>query len=276
MIKLIAIVLLIYGIAGVVATFFIVGALRGPAQKMRELLQKLSEHLNKGSDSADKASVFINKAGPILQKMAEVLAQIVKVLRDLAARLGEAAGFIRGVEQTLNSVSIPVLAPQTRTLNLTFGFPVVTGMSLKEYEVVGIKVYGPPLNITTTNLGLNLGNVTVITGLNLVQVQPLQPVGNAFGAAGDKIDAAHQHVNNAGNRVDDVRDHTLEAKESVEKTAERLHDFAGKLEDASQNVSEMSTNKLLALIPSLVLGYFGLIHAAFALTGLALLFLKTP
>jgi len=47
-------------------------------------------------------------------------------------------------------------------------------------------------------------------------------------------------------------------------------DFADQLEEASTNVLEISKSKLLSLVPALVLGYFGLIHLAFALTGLAL------
>lgn len=274
MIKVIGIILLIYGFAGIIGTFIVYGALRGPLRKLRELLQLLSEKMNQGSDHAKTASDWIGKAGPILQKAADLLAKIVAFIREVAQRFGEAAGLFKSVEALLDAVKVPVLTFQTKTLDLSFGANVVTGVKLEDYNVVGVKVYGPPMKLETTHVGLNLGNVPVITGLNVNYLPPLQPVGDVFRAVGEKIDHVSQQIDQAGDRVDEAKDRALQAKENVENTAARLNDFADKLEEASRNVQEMSRNKLLALVPTLVLGYFGLIHFAFALTGLALLFIS--
>lgn len=271
--KIIGIILIVYGLAGIVGTFVVYGALRGPLQKLRELLQRLSEKISQGSDQAKTASEWVDKASPILQKAADILAKLVGFIREVANRFGDAAGLFKSVEAMLDAVKVPVLNFQTRTLNLNFGADIVTGVHLKEYNVVGVKVYGPPLTLDTTHVGFNLGHVPVITSADVNYVSPLQPVGDVFHAVGEKIDGVRQQIDHGGDRVDEIKDRTLQAKENVENTAARLNEFADKLEEASASVQEISRNKLLALIPGLVLGYFGLIHLAFALAGLALLFL---
>ncbi|GEM_PF-3323083 len=281
MIKIISIILLIYGIAGVVGTFVVYGALKKPLQKLRELLQLLAEKLDQGGDHAKTASEWINKVSPILQKAAGLLATIVTFIREIAQRFGEAAGLLKSIKTALDAVKVPMLAIQTKTLNLNVSTLVVTSITLEKYNIdvtPGIPggnftLYGPPMTLGTSTVGLNLGQVPVVTGITVTNIYPLQPVGQVFHFVGDQVEAAQQKIDAAGDRVDNVKDRALEAKENVEKTAERMQDFAQKLEEASHDVKEMSENKVLALIPALALGYFGLIHLAFALTGLALLFL---
>lgn len=280
MVKTIAIILLIYGVAGIVGTFVVYGALKKPLQRLRELLQLLAKKLDQSGDHTKTAGDWINKVSPILQKVADLLAKIVAVIREVAQRFGEAAGLLKSIEAALDAVKVPALAFQTKTLNLSFGAAVLTSVSLEKYNLditPGIPggnftLYGPPITLGTTTVGLNLGQVPVVTGISVTNIYPLQPVGDVFHAVGDKVEAAQEKIDGAGDRVDNVKDRALEAKENVEKTSERLRDFAQKLEEASQDVKEMSENKLLALIPALALGYFGLIHLAFALTGLALFF----
>lgn len=281
MVKIIAIILLIYGIAGVVGTFVIYGALKKPLQRLRELLQLLAKKLDESGDHTKTAGDWINKVSPILQKAADLLAKIVTVIRETAQRFGEAAGLLKSIEAALDAVKVPALTFQTRTLNLSFGATVINSVKLEQYNLditPGIPggnftLYGPPITLGTTTVGLNLGHVPVVTGINLTNIYPLQPVGDVFHAVGDKVETAQQKIDDAGDRVDNVKDRALEAKENAEKTSERLRDFAQKLEEAGKDVKEMSENKLLSLIPALALGYFGLIHLAFALTGLALFFL---
>jgi hypothetical protein len=96
-------------------------------------------------------------------------------------------------------------------------------------------------------------------------------VGDVFRFAGDRVDDAREHIDNAGDRVEQMKDRVLETKERVENAAAGMNDFAEKLKDAGRDVVAIGANKLLPLLPALALGYFGLIHLAFALTGLALL-----
>lgn len=271
MIKIVGLILLIYGGAGVIATFFVYRGLRSPLDKLRELLGKLAEKVEQGGNSATRASEVIAKTAPIFEKIAKLLAQIVSVLRRIASGFGEASDLLKGVDSTLRTVEVPAIVPQTKTLALTFGFPVVTSVKLEEYEVVGVKVYGPPVTLTTKHLGLELGNVTVVSGLNLSHAKPLVPVGQAFGSAGGNLQTVQQQFDDTGNHFDEARERALETKEAAVKTSERIQGLADKLEEASQDLSEMSQSRLLALIPVLVLGYWGFMHLAFALTGLALL-----
>jgi hypothetical protein len=278
MVKVISIILLIYGAAGVVGTIIVYVSLQKPIKRLRELLPLLSKNLLKASDYTKTAGEWVDKGSPILQKAAEILAFIVTFIREIAHLFGKAAGFIKGVEPILDSIKVPVLTFQTKTLNLSFGATVVTGVHLKKFDVNipgdgSFDLYGPPLDVDTSTVGLNLGQVPVITGVNQAYVNPLQPAGDAFRFVGEQLEAVQQQVDGAGDKVDQARDRTLEAKENVENTAGNLKNLAHELQEAGQNVLELSKGKVLSLVPALVLGYFGLIHLAFALTGLALLFM---
>lgn len=279
MLKTIGIVLLLYGAAGVAGTFIVYGVLRAPMARLRELLKLLSEKMEVGSHAADQAGDWVRKASPILQKIANLLSFIVTLIRGVASGFGQAANTLKSVEALLDPVKVPILTFQSRTLNLDFSTPVVTSVHLKEYTIdvtPGISggkytLYGPPLTLGTAAVGLHLGQVPVITAINMSQTYPLQAVGDAFRVAGEIVEGAEQQIDQTGDRVEEMKERTLEARESVDKTAENLHDFADQLKQAGRDVVEMSENKMLSLIPALVLGYFGFIHAAFALTGLALL-----
>jgi hypothetical protein len=151
---------------------------------------------------------------------------------------------------------------------------VISGVKLEEYSIgsgaATIKVYGPPIEYTTSPIEFDFDPIPVLTGLTTSTLNPLTPLGDVFRFAGQKVDEAREHIDNAGDLVEQVRGHALEVKQNVENTAQGMKDFAGKLRETSQNVLEISANRLLILIPALALGYFGLIHLMLALTGLAL------
>ena len=275
--KIIGLILLLYGVAGVAITVITYRGLRGPVENIRSLLTTLSGKLRLGGNFAEQAGASVHEGIPILNQVAQTLGEIVNFLRRVASFFGDAAGFIYGVETKMDAVVIPVPDFQKRTLPLSFGMPVPTKVQFTEHKInlglTQITVYGPPLDLGMTFVGLNLGDVTVITGVSTNQWHPLEPVGNVFHDIGAKIDAAHNQINQTGDFVvnEVVQKRLPDTQRMVQDTGERLKDFAGKLDEASQDVQEFSQNKLLSLLPAFVLGYFGLIHFAFALTGLALL-----
>jgi len=279
--KSIGLILLLYGVAGVVGTVITFRTLRNPVETLRGLLTALSEKLRLGGNLTTQASASVLKGIPILDQVAQTLRQIVGFLHEVAKSTGDAAGFIKGVETTMDAVTISVPSFQTRTLDLRFNVPIPSGIDLKEHKVDllpglpggEVTLYGPPIKINTTNFSIDLGHVPVISGVTMTPLHPLEPAGDIFRNIGNTVDQAHPRIDQTGDFIDReiVQKRIPEAQETVKDTAERLKDFAGKLSEASQDVHEISQNKLLALIPPLLLGYFGLMHLALALTGLALL-----
>jgi ABC-type transporter Mla subunit MlaD len=273
MVKIIGLILLIYGIAGIIATFLVYGALRGPLQKLRELLELLSRLVAESGVPISRVSDWVDKSSALVQIIADQLAKVVAAIRETAKRFGDAAGFLESVEATLDAVAIPFITPEIKNVEVSFSTEIVSGVQLEDYVVAGVTVYGPPLKIDKTPLEIDLGELPILSGFTNSNLYPLKPAGDVFRAAGEKVDGARQHLDNAGDLVEQVRDRALEVKQNVQNTAQGMKDFAGKLRETSQNILEISENKLLALIPALALGYFGLIHLMFALTGLALFML---
>ncbi len=276
-VRIISIVLLIYGLGGVIATIVIYSMLRKPIEELKKQLKPLAENLQKGAEFAKVGGRWIDKIVPIMQFAADVLAFIVTAIRGVAHGIGEAAGLVKSVENPLDAVKVPIFTFQTRTLDLSFGAQVITGVHFKEYEInlpgPGGKytLYGPPLRLDTANVGLNLGNVPVVSNINLTNVFPLQPVGDIFRITGDQIAKVGNQIDLAADSVENLQNQALQAKANVESTVQSIQDFADKLDDASKNILEMSRSKLFSIIPALILGYFGLIHLAFALIGFVFL-----
>lgn len=272
MLKIIGIILLLYGAAGIIATVLVYGALRGPLQHARELLRFLARKIAIGGEASRRASSWVSQAVPVFDQIGAVLAKIAGAFKQAASRFGEAAGIVKSVESTLDGVQFPVLTPKMKTLDLSFSAEAVSGVNLTEYSVSGVpfKLYGPPLSLDTTSIGFDLGELPVLTGITIEPIYPLVPVGDVFHLAGDKIEAAQERIGEAADLIVAVKERTLEAKEKAEKMSESIKDLGDKLEEASKDLTALSQSKLFGLIPALVLAYFGLIHFAFALTGLAL------
>lgn len=278
MLKIAGLVLLIYGVLGIVAAVAAYFALRGPAQRVRELFQLLARQFEQSSVTVKKVSDWIFKESPVLQKIAELAGQLDGFVRETGKRFGEGAQTLKNLEASLDAIKVPTLSFQTQTLDLDFNVTVVKSLSLKEHKIDlvpgpggEITVYGPPLTVTTTNVGLDLGQVTVVTGATVTDGYPLAPLGDALDFVGDKIDAAKQQITFAADRFNDVKSRALELKENIEKCVEDLKGFVEKLKDAGSCMQEISGVKLLTLLPALAAGFFIFIHLAFALTGYALL-----
>jgi hypothetical protein len=184
---------------------------------------------------------------------------------------------IKSLEAPFAAVKVPVLTFQTKTLNLDIRAQAVTNVQLKEHEInlpgPGGKftVYGPPLKLDKSTVGIDLENTPLVSGLEVNYILPLQPVGDVFHNVGVIIGTAGEQINGTGDSVNELQNQTLEAKANLENTVKNMNDFAMQLHEASQNILVMGKGHLFSLIPALILGYSGLLHLGFALTGLALL-----
>ncbi len=279
MLKIAGLVLLIYGalgILGAVAAYF---ALRGPAQRLRELFTLLAQQFEQSSAAVKRVSDWVFKGSPVLQKIAEFAGLLDKAVREAGKRFGEGAQALKNLEASLDAIKVPALSFQTQPLNLDFGVTVVKSIKLTEKEIDllpglpggVVTLYVPPITVETTTAGLNLGQVTVVTGVTVTDSYPLTPIGDALEFVGGKIEDAKQHIMQAADHFNDVKARTLEMKENLEKSVDGLKDFFEKLKAAGACVQEISGVKLLTLLPALAAGFFVFIHLAFALTGYALM-----
>jgi uncharacterized protein YukE len=266
-------ILLIYGIIGIIVTLIVYGKVNSPAQKFKELLKTLAQKLGKGGDSATAAGEVIGGEGKsMLSGIANKLAETTEKLRTIATHFGESANIMRTAQSAISGVSVPALDPQTRDLELDLNFEVITDIHMREHQIPSYIVFGPPLEIDRTPVGMNLGTVTVVTGLGMSPNQPFVTVAEAFEDAAGKFEGLHDQFNQTGSDIQSVKDFLANNGVPVaENTASQLTSLGKDLKGAEATVNEMSANNLFNLIPKLVLGYFGFIHLAFVLTGIALL-----
>jgi uncharacterized phage infection (PIP) family protein YhgE len=278
MLKIIGVILLIYGLLGVLAALWAYVALRGPAQSLKDLLQQLAQQITQSSTAARRVSDWMFKQNPILQSLANFIGQIDKLLHEAGKRFNDAAQALKNLEAGMDAIKVPVVSFQTQTLDLQFGATVVESFSLQEYKLDIVPgpggeftLYGPPLTVNNTTVGLNLGQVPVVSGMTVTDGYPLQPIGDAFKFVGGKIDEAKAQIEDAADRFGEVKTRTLELKENLEKSVEDLKNFVEQLKAAGAKLEAMSGVRVLTLLPALAVGFFVFIHLAFALTGYALL-----
>lgn len=278
MIKIIGVILLIYGSLGVLAALLAYLALRKPAQSLRELLKQLAQQIEQSSTAARRVSDWLFKESPILQSLANFIGQIDKMLHEAGKRFNEAAQTFKNLEAGMDAIKVPNVSFQTQSLDLQFGATVVASFSMQEYKLDIVPgpggeftLYGPPLTVNTATVGLNLGQVTVVSGMTVTEGYPLQPIGDAFKFAGDKFGEAKEQIDAAADRFGEVKTITLELKENLEKSVEDLKKFVERLKAASAKLEEMSGMRVLTLLPALAAFFFVFIHLALALTGYALL-----
>ncbi len=273
MVELIGIVLLIYGVLGIIATFIIHGKVSSPLRRLQELLQMLSEKLGAGGNAANSAGQVIGgTVKSLLQNIAARLGNTASFLSVAAGRFGDSAGFFQGAANSLNPVAVPALNPQSQSVDLTLNFENITDIHMQEHPIPSFIVFGPPLVIDRTPMGLNIGMITMITDLGMSSGHPFEPAAQALGDAAGKIEAAREQLIQSGQSVNEVKNFIGDnGVPAVENIADQLKSLGESLQGARNAAQEMSSNRLFALAPKLLLGYFGLIHLAFALAGIALL-----
>lgn len=270
---LLGIILLIYGIIGIIVTLIVYGKVNSLAQKFKELLKTLAQKLGKGGEAATAAGEEIGGNGrSMLSDIAGKLAETAGKLTAVAAHFGESANIMRIAKDAIGGVNIPALDPQTRELELDLNFEVVSDIRMREHQIPSYIVFGPPLEIDRTPVGLNLGTVTVVTGLGMSANQPFSQVAQAFENTAEKFEGLNDQFNQTGQDIQSVKGFLANTGVTLaENTGSRLTSLGKDLKDTEAAVNELSANNLFTLAPKLVLGYFGLIHLAFVLVGIALM-----
>lgn len=273
MVSLIGIVLLIYGILGVIVTLMVYGKVKTPLQKLQDLLKTLAQKLGKGGAAASAAAGVIGGNGKsLLANIADKLSAAAGAIGMVASYFGEAAGFLTAAKNSLNPVEVPALNPQIDNLEVNLNFDLITGIRMQEHQIPSFIIFGPPLEIDKTPTALNIGPMPVITALGLQVNHPFGPVAGALGSAAEKFGATQNQFSQTGQSIAAVKDFLTNTGVPVaENTAGELNKLGNDLKEAESAVNEMSSNNLFTLVPKLVVGYFGFIHLAFALAGIAIL-----
>jgi hypothetical protein len=111
MLKTIGLILLIYGIAGIIATFLVYGSLRGPLQQLRKLLELLARLVAESGTPILRVSDWVGKSSALMQIIADQLVKIIAAIRETAKRFGDAAGFLKSAEATFDAGSISIPTP---------------------------------------------------------------------------------------------------------------------------------------------------------------------
>lgn len=277
MVRIVGVVLLVYGAIGVVGTvalFWWLTRPQGPIQELRNRLNEVAQKLQDGVLGASRAKELAGALSDILGKTHDKVKEVPPPIRLVSGFLNTVGQFFQTVKSLLDSMPpVPVLRLETKRLlpEIKFDTPVVTNISFDQVEVAGVTVLIPPPHPEIKQVGFAVGPVDVQV---LVQsnAQPLAPVGQVFDQAGTQIIKAKEKLDEIGNLVDEVKDFISNAKVATDQLIKDVLDpLPGQIADVRKNVLAVSQSRLLTFIPLLGLGYFGLIHLAFVLTGLALI-----
>lgn len=272
--KLIGVVILFYGIAGVVVSVVAYQRLRGPIQDLRVLLGLLAARIAEAGVAAKSAAtVLVEQAKPVLVDIADVLGKVAKPLGETADRFATVAQILGEVGGRFNSFTVPTPVPVEDRLDLDVTLNFVSGISLTEYDALGFKLYGPPMSVSTTpRTILELGHVDIVTGIRIEDSTPLEPVGNAFDSASQRVKQVEVQLDEAKDRVEQTQGFIQDqAVPATDDAAAQLTQLGAELELARVQLDDLSQSRLLSVVPMAVIGYFALIHLAFAFTGLALI-----
>ena len=276
-VKLIGLVLLLYGILGVIGTVVIYLFLvkpQGPIQQLKKLLVQIAQKVSDTVGLVNRSIGMARDLKTILRSTHDQLGQVPQPLQQVADGLGTIETVIQNVENGLNSVHIhvPVLPPTTTPQTFSVSIPTVEGVGLTKLgNLGGFEIWGPPIKITTGSITKSVGPIN-LPSVNFTQVSPLAPVAQALNPVQAEVTGIKNRVLNIKKTIEQIIAFTEEAETSTDEIIQDvLTPMPGQLDDIRQSLLAISNSGLLRLIPLLVLGYFGLIHLAFSLTGFALL-----
>jgi methyl-accepting chemotaxis protein len=278
MIKVLGLIILLYGVAGVIGSYLVYRALQAPISRLRDELNVLAGRLARAGGSVNNVTrVLVDKIKPALTSVAGELGTIAYGIGLACGYFGEQRDQLRQSGTNFRAFKIPMLTatpPHREHLDLDVTLDLVTGVSLAEYTIpyVDFKVYGPPMKTTTQSTTvLDLGSYDVITWLDIQDRSPLEPVAAAFDLVADKVEEVRQQFSDTKVEIENTRGFVDEQATAVSDASRQLGDLSRDLETAREQLGNLSRSRWLNLAPLGVIGYFGLMHLAFALTGVALL-----
>jgi len=274
MVKVIGLVILLYGVAGIVGSYLLYRALQSPIGRLRSELQALAGRLGLAKGQVDGiVKVLREQVEPALRSLAKqlgVIAMGVGITSGCVAaerdKIRDIAGWFRSWQvwlPTANAVSKPVNLDVSLTVN---------ELSFPEYEILGLKVCGFPPTVTPVqHTLLELGSFNVVTALDIREWAPLEPVAGVFDVAADKVDEVREGLDDTKLQIDGAKTFVDDQAQGTDDAAQQLVDLGADLENGRQQLTSLSQNRWLQLGPTVVIGYFAVMHLAFALTGVALL-----
>jgi hypothetical protein len=283
MTQLIGVVLIVYGIVGLLGTILLYWWLtkpQGPIARFRQRLLSLSGQLHEGSTSAQQALRLARDVRALFQSVTakvhdvtDHLRLLVQIVNQLAVKFGEFLPLTDAFKVKAPGAPATVTIPQTG-----FSVPVVTGVRLSHTSIPtgpghSVEVATPPLEVEMGSVGFSLGPFTVVSGLNFTDVYPLQSFGQVYAAASQTVAQVGAKIDELADDIDRVGELPGDTRASLDQLINNvLTPLPGTLEQASTEARQAANSSWLDLGPLLGLGYLALMHVAFALTGVALLF----
>ena len=275
MVKVLGFILLLYGVAGVIGSYLVYRALQGPIAKLRTELQALAVKLAAGGvQIKGVVSVLTDQIKPALQGLFNQLKVIATGIGITSAVFGQHRDQLAGIAAWFRSWKIPLptaTAVSSKPLNLDLSL-TLNEVTFSEYNVLGFTLYGPPPTVTPKSYTLlDLGTFNVVTAVDIRERSPLEPVAGLFDLAAGKIDEVSEKLDATKDQVNEAGSFVSDQIGAAGDAAQQLRELVRDLENGRQQLDDLSRSRWLHLAPAAVIAYFGLIHLAFALTGLALL-----
>lgn len=236
MFKIIGIILIIYGMGGITGTFIMRGSFNTPIKDLRNLLKAISEKLGEGSESVKKAGAIISDNGKTFwENVAAKLNEIAAKIDDLSTGFGQVAGNSNSALEKLGDIkeSIGTVQREIRSV------PLVGDTLSNEFGRIGEKI---------------------------------SDIGNLMGDVNTTVDSIKTQLDEASNGLGSIEQFIKDTSlPNTDLMTKELNTLGDKMQEAKGAVNEISTSNLLSLVPTFVSAYFGFIHLAFMLVGIALL-----
>ena len=274
MVKILGLVILVYGVAGVIGSYLVYRALQSPIARLRAQLEALAAKLAGARNQLQGvAEALAEQIQPALQQLVKQLQVIAAGVGITSAVFGEHRDQLAGIADWLRSwtVLLPTATPLSKPLNLDLSLtlPEVTST---EYGVGDLTLYGPPPIVTSKEYTLlDLGTVNVVTALDIQPRAPLEPVAGLFDLAAGKVNGVCDQLNGTRDQIIGAGTFVSDQARATGDAATQINRMVVDLENGQEALTNLSHSRWLHLGPTAVIGYFGLMHLAFALTGLALL-----
>jgi hypothetical protein len=281
--QIIGVVLIVYGIVGLIGTILLhrwLSGPHGPIARLRQRLLTLAGQLHEGSISAQQTLQLARHLRTRLQSVADKVHDMTDVLRRIAELVSATSSEIGQLRPLTDAfkLTVPTSPASTTVIPQTgFSVEVVTGVKLGHTSIpVGprsVDVATPPLEVDKSRVGFNLGPLTVISSLNFTDIYPLEPFGQVYGTISQVCSQVSVRITELAAKVDDAGELPGETRAALDQLINHvLTPLPGTLEQASLEAGLAASSNLLGWGPLLGCGYLGLMHVAFAITGLALLF----
>jgi hypothetical protein len=264
---LIGSLLMLYGIGGAVLMCLIYLFLikpQGLVPGLNKFLTDLVDKLQKAHDLAVRTVDLSVKGDRSLQDTRSNLTEI-------RGKIGEIVGFLNPIvaqlslmANALNGFSSPTVSETSRIDlgSVDFDMDVVTGVNFDAL----------PPSFSTDNVGIHF-DPPDIPVYGVTTGYPLQPIGGAILTVNAELQLGRNKLNDMRSFLNEMGTTLGDAiQDNNDLRGQFLKPLPGQIDEVKESIIKINKIKLFKLILLLILGYFALMHLAFAAAGFGLMF----